>query len=278
MNFIDKERNVIEKTSKPNTIESLTADFRNLGVKVGDIILLHSSLSQLGWTVGGPVSVIDALLNNIGKRGTLIMPTFTSGNTDPSEWQYPPVPKSWWSVIREHAPGFHVDKTPTRGMGIIAETFRKYPGVIRSNHPDSSFCAWGEHAKFITKNHSLDSDLGEGSPLARIYELDGKVLLLGVSHSSNTSIHLAEYRSDYKEKYYKSQGSSMLVNNKRQWVQWKELNLITDDFEDIGRDFEIKLAITPKKVGLADTRLFSQRQLVDFAIEWIRKNRAQKLD
>ena len=206
------------------------------------------------------------------------MPAFTSGNTDPSEWQCPPVPKSWWSIIREHTPGFHVDKTPTRGVGIIPETFRKYPGVIRSNHPDSSFCAWGEHAKFITKNHSLDSDLGEGSPLARIYELDGKVLLLGVSHSSNTSIHLAEYRSDYKEKYYKSQGSSILVNNKRQWVQWKELNLITDDFEDIGCDFEIKLAITPTKVGLADTRLFSQRQLVDFAIEWIRKNRTQKLD
>jgi aminoglycoside 3-N-acetyltransferase len=278
MNYIEKEWNVIKKTSMPNTIESLTDDFRNLGVVEGDIILLHSSLSQLGWTVGGPVSVIDALLNVIGKKGTLIIPTFSAGNTDPSEWQNPPVPKSWWPIIREHIPAFHVDKTPTRGVGIIPESFRKYPGVIRSNHPDSSFCAWGKYAKFITNNHSLDSDLGEGSPLARIYELDGKVLLLGVGHSSNTSIHLAEYRSDYKEKYYISQGSSILVNNKRQWVQWKELNIITDDFEDIGHDFETKMAIVIKKVGLADARLFSQTQLVDFAIDWIRKNRTQKLD
>ncbi len=277
MNPIERERNVIERTLKPNTIQSLKVDFANLGIKQGDILLVHSSLSQLGWTVGGPVSVIDALLNTIGKKGTLIMPAFTSGNTDPSEWHYPPVPKNWWIVIREYAPAFHIDKTPTRGVGIIAETFRKYPGVIRSNHPDSSFCAWGKYAKFITKNHSLDSDLGEGSPLARIYELDGKVLLLGVDHSSDTSIHLAEYRSEYKEKYYKPQGSSILVNNKRQWVQWKELNLITDDFEDIGHDFEKEIKLIIKKVGLADARLFSQRKLVDFAIEWIRKNRSQKL-
>ncbi len=278
MNYIERERNIIEKTLKPNTRQSLKDDFANLGIKRGDILLVHSSLSQLGWTVGGPVSVIDALLDVIGKKGTLIMPTFSAGNTDPSEWQNPPVPKSWWSVIREHTPAFHVDKTPTRGVGIIPETFRKYAGVIRSNHPDSSFCAWGEQAKFITKDHSLDSDLGEGSPLARIYELDGKVLLLGVGHSSNTSIHLAEFRSDYKEKYYKTQGSSILVNNKRQWVQWEELNVITDDFEDLGHDFETKMAIVIKKVGLADARLFSQRHLVDFAIDWIRKNRTQKLD
>jgi len=275
MNYIEKEKDIINITITPNTIESLKDDFKSLGLKQGDIILVHSSLSQLGWTVGGPVSVIDALISVLGEEGTLIMPTFSSGSTDPKDWQYPPVPKEWFPIIREQMPAFHIDKTPTRGMGIIAETFRKYPGVVRSNHPVSSFSAWGKHAHYITQDHTLESDLGEGSPLARIYELDGKVLLLGVTHSSNTSIHLAEYRSSYKEKHFKPNGSSIIVNGKRQWVQWNELNLITDDFEDIGNDFETIMSILPKKVGLADARLFSQRSLVDFANDWISKNRTQ---
>jgi len=275
MNYIEKERNIINKTRIPNTIQSLKNDFTALGVKKGDILLVHSSLSQLGWTVGGSISVIDALIGVIEIKGTLIMPAFSSGNTDPKGWQYPPVPKEWYQIIREQMPPFHVDKAPTRGMGSIAETFRKYPGVLRSNHPVSSFSAWGKYAQYITQDHNLQYDLGEGSPLARIYELDGRVLLLGVDHSSNTSIHLAEYRSEYKEKYYKPQGSSILVENERQWAQWEELNMITDDFESLGREFETRVGIVPKKVGLAEARLFSQRDLVDFAVDWIRKNRLQ---
>jgi len=278
MNFIQKELDIIKKTSTPNTIQSLRDDFRTLGIKLGDLLLVHSSLSQLGWTLGGPISVIDALLSIIGKKGTLVMPSFSSGNTDPQEWQYPPVPKTWHSIIRDNMPPFHVDKTPTRGMGIIAETFRKYPDVIRSNHPTSSFCAQGKYARYITENHRLEYDLGERSPLAKIYELNGKILLLGVGHSSNTSIHLAEYQSDYGDKYYKKQGSSVMVNEKREWVEWNELNLITDDFEELGGAFEQKVKINHGKVGLAETKFFSQRNLVDFAIVWIRKNRTQKED
>lgn len=275
MNYVEKEHNVIKKTTTPNTIKSLKEDFKSLGVNPGDIVLIHSSLSQLGWTVGGPVSVIDALISIIRENGTLIMPSFSSGNTDPAEWGNPPVPKEWIPIIREDMPAFHVDKTPTRAMGRIAETFRKYPGVIRSDHPVSSFSAWGKHARYIIQNHMIDSDLGEGSPLAKIYKLDGKVLLLGVDHSSNTSLHLAEYRSEYKEKYFKPNGSSIIVDGKRKWLQWNELNFITEDFEAIGRDFEVKMGIISKKVGLADAKLFSQRLLIDFAIEWIRQNRNQ---
>ncbi len=273
MKHIKEEFKTIKKTSKPNTIKSLKEDFNVLGVEKGNIILMHSSLSQLGWTVGGPVSVIDAILEIISNEGTLIMPTFSSGNTDPSEWESPPVPKEWWDDIKTNMPAFHPEKTPTLGIGIIAETFRKYPNVIRSNHPTSSFCAWGKYAKYITENHRIEIDLGEGSPLAKIYELEGKILLLGVGHSSNSSIHLAEYRTNYKEKCYNIQGSAVMVNNERKWIEWKELNVITDDFEDLGRDFEEEIGYISKKVGLADARLFSQRKLVDFAIEWIRENR-----
>ena len=136
-----------------------------------------------------------------------------------------------------------------------------------------TFAAWGKHAEFIIKNHELTADLGEDSPLARIYELNGKILLVGVSHENNSSLHLAEYRSDYPGKQYKLNGSAMLIDNERNWVQWKELDLNIDDFEQLGKDFETKIDYNPGKVGLAETRLLSQRGIVDFAIEWFEKNR-----
>jgi aminoglycoside 3-N-acetyltransferase len=273
MNFIEHEFEVVKKTSVPNTIETLKADYQSLGVEPGSVIIMHSSLSKIGWTVGGPVAVIKALIEILTPKGTLIMPTFTGDNSEPSKWENPPVPREWWETIRSHMPVFQPDITPTRGMGKIVEVFRKFPNVIRSNHPISSFAAWGKYATRITKNHQLESDLGEDSPLARIYELDGRVLLLGVSHASNTSLHLAEYRSNYKSKQYNPTGCSMLVNDKQEWVVWNELNHNIDDFEDIGQSFEKKFHHKPKKVGLAESRLLSQRKMIDFAIDWIEKNR-----
>ena len=267
------EKEVIRSTRYPNTITTLKQDFKKLGIKPGIVVIMHSSLSKIGWTVGGPVAVISALMQILTSEGTLIMPTFSGDNSDPSQWQNPPVPENWWKIIRNEMPAYNPEITPTRGMGIIVETFRKWPNVVRSNHPVSSFAAWGKYAERITKNHELLADLGEDSPLARIYELDGHILLLGVSHENNSSLHLAEYRSNYYKKRYKLNGSAILVNNKRQWTEWKELELNMDDFEQSGKDFESKINYVPGKVGLAKASLLSQRDIVDFAIGWFKENR-----
>jgi len=267
------ERDVVKSTQYPNTIATLKKDFEVLGIRPGLVVIMHSSLSAIGWTVGGPVAVINALMQVLTSKGTLVMPTFSSDNTDPSDWENPPVPDSWWDIIRNEMPPYDPEITPTRGIGIIAETFRKWPNVIRSNHPTSSFAAWGNHAKYITQNHELIADLGEDSPLARIYELDGKILLIGVSHENNSSLHLAEYRSDYPGKHYKLNGSAIQIDNERKWVEWKELSLITDDFEQLGTDFESKINYIPGKVGFAEARLLSQREMVAFSIDWFKKNR-----
>lgn len=271
------EGDVVKITKYPNTITSLKRDFKTLGVEYGSIIILHSSLSKIGWTVGGPVSVIKALMQVLTSEGTLVMPTFTSDNSDPSRWENPPVPKSWWNTIRKEMPAFKPKITPTRVMGVIAEIFRNWSNVLRSNHPISSFAAWGKYAKFITENHKLTADLGEDSPISRLYDLDGQILLLGVTHENNSSLHLAEYRSDFPGKKFISNGCAMTVNTQRQWVEWEGLDHNSDDFKQFGKDFESKINYSPGKIGLAEARLISLRAIVDFGIDWLKKNRILKV-
>jgi aminoglycoside 3-N-acetyltransferase len=234
---------------------------------------MHSSLSEIGWTVGGPVSVIQALMEILTSNGTLVMPTFTSDNSDPTKWKNPPVPERWWNIIKNEMPAYQPEISPTREMGSITETFRKWPNVLRSAHPSLSFAAWGKYAEIIIADHELTSGLGEDSPLARIYDLDGKILLLGVNHYNNTSLHLAEYRSKFASKKYVKNGSAMFLKNERSWVEYEDLDHNSDDFEQLGIDFEAEIKYTPGKVGIGEARLISQQDIVNFAIKWFNKNR-----
>lgn len=269
------EEKIIASTGDlPITIHSLVTDLAALGVKPGMTLLVHSSLSKLGWVSGGAAAVVLALEEALGPDGTLVMPTHSGDLSDPALWQNPPVPPAWIEPIRQTMPAFSPDLTPTRGMGVIAETFRRQDGVIRSTHPHVSFAARGPYADQITRNHQLDFSLGEGSPLARLYDLDAWVLLLGVDHSNNTSLHLAEYRADYPGKRIIRQGAPVLVDGARCWVALDDINYNESDFDSVGRAFARQTALELKgKVGLAQSRLFSQRAVVDFAGQWMMKNR-----
>jgi aminoglycoside 3-N-acetyltransferase len=167
------EADTIAKTDTPATVETLKRDLATLGVRQGATLLVHSSLSSIGWVCGGAVAVIQALEASLGEQGTLVMPAFSGGMTEPSHWQAPPVPETWWETIRTATPAYDPDFTPTRCMGQVAETFRTRPGVTRSDHPNVSFCAFGLNAQTITANHALGLSFGEASPLARIYDFDG---------------------------------------------------------------------------------------------------------
>lgn len=268
------EADVVLSSAAPLTRPTLAAQLRDCGLQQGQCILVHSSLRRLGWVAGGPVTVIEALLDVLGATGTLMMPTHTADNTDPANWCAPPVPPAWWPILREHLPAYDPARTPTRGMGCIAEAFRCWPGAVRSHHPIGSFAALGPHAQRLTADHdSLAAMFGEESPIARLYELDGFVLLLGVGHDCNTSLHLAEHRASWPSKCTLREGTAVQVHGIRQWVSFEMLKLETDDFIDLGSAYEAKHGIQPFRVGQAEARLLKQRPMVEFAVQWMNQNR-----
>jgi aminoglycoside 3-N-acetyltransferase len=259
----------------PPTVSSLTADLRRLGVATGTTLLVHASFKAVAeWVIGGPQALILALETVLGPEGTLVMPTMTGELTDPAGWQHPPVPEAWWEVIRREMPAFMPDLTHTREMGFLAETFRKQDGVLRSNHPHTSFAAWGRHAAAITAEHALESLIGEQSPVARIYDLGGYVLLIGVDHGNNSSLHLAEERAVYPGKRYVRNGAPILVAGKREWVEFEYLAGDDGDFAQIGAAFAHDTGLERVgQVGQATARLMPQRALVDYAVAWMQAHR-----
>ncbi|KAI8806023.1 hypothetical protein BJ742DRAFT_774509 [Cladochytrium replicatum] len=127
----------------PITQQSVLENLRSLGVRPGMGLMVHTSMKKLGrWISGGPTAVIEALQDIVTSSGFLIMPSYTTENTDPSNWVNPPVPEHWWPVIRETMPAFHRNRSMTFRMGKVAETFRSADQVCRTFHPVLSMAGW----------------------------------------------------------------------------------------------------------------------------------------
>lgn len=263
------EQDVIESTAVPATAASLRADLEALGLAPGSTVMVHTSLSALGYVVGGAESVVDALQAAIGPRGTLMMPTHSSQYTDPAGWRNPPVRPEWVETMRASMPPWHADRSPTRLMGAVAEHFRHRAGVRRSVHPTVSAAAVGPDASALLDGHELDQGLGEASPQARLYDLDGQVLLLGVSHENNTCLHLSEYRAASPGCTFLAQSSPMTVDGETRWVSHHEIDE-DNDFEAIGEAFAATGAQRSGPVGAGIAHLMQARAVVDFATGWLR--------
>lgn len=270
------ETDAIARATTPATVTSLARDLRALGVAAGQTLLVHTSLSALGYVVSGAATLLLALDEALGPDGTLVMPAHSADLSDPAAWVSPPVPLEWVPIIRAEMPAFDPHLTATRGMGVTAELFRNQPGVLRSSHPKVSFAARGQNAAVITAGHVLTPSMGDGSPLARVYDLDGWVLLLGTGHDHNTSLHLAEARAEWPGKRIAPEGAPLIVDGRRVWHAYSDLDWNDSDFIHVGRDFAERTGLERQgPVGAGTARLMPQRALVDFAVTWMGLHRAR---
>ncbi len=255
------------------TPDDITTALKEIGVQKGQAIMVHTSLSSLGYVCGGAQSVIEALIESVGQEGTIMMPTQSWKNLDPSAGVYWQEPQQWWPVIREYIPAYDKRITPTNTMGAVSEMFRQWPGTLRSDHPARSVAAWGHYARYLTENHDLSDIFGDSSPIGRLYELDGYVLLIGVGYDKNTSLHLADVRAEYPGKHMTIESSAIWLDGQRIWKSYQTLAVDGEDFSAIGEAFEQTGKVRHVPLGNAILSMMSQRALVDFAVKWIGENR-----
>ncbi len=253
---------------------SLEEELVHLGLENGMHLIVHSSLRMLGRVVGGPAAVLMALESVLGDNGTLVMPTFTEKLCDPGEPENY-FPEDEQDFVRAHLPIYSPDLTPVdRSIGFLPETFRKQAGTVRSSHPHLSFAARGVHAGEIISQHSFDYALGEGSPLRKLYDLQGFVLLLAAPANSNTSLHLAEYRLPREYLKPKNWDVCQWVDGERRWVQYRDIENNCDDFPRILEAFqEARGFCRSGKTGAGWSHLISQPELVDFGVSWMTLHR-----
>lgn len=219
----------------------------DLGVEPGGVLLVHTSFSKVRPVEGGPVGLIAALREALGPEGTLVMPSMTDDDDHPFD------PKS----------------TPCRALGVTADGFWRLPGVFRSDNPHA-FAAIGLAAAYITAPHPVDEPHGPDSPVGRVRDLDGHVLLLGVGHDANTTIHLAESLSAVR--YRRKKYVTLLKEGGLTRFDYAEIDHCCENFRLVDEWLEAEQRQRRGRVGHADARLARSRDVVAVVTARLRTN------
>ncbi len=227
--------------------EQLTHQLLNLGVMPGGVLLVHCAFSRVKPVQDGPVGLITALLAALGPEGTLVMPSMSDDDDHP----------------------FDPEQTPCAGMGVVADTFWRRPGVLRSDSPHA-FAARGPQASQITAPHPVDVPHGLDSPAGRVYELDGQVLLLGVGHDANTTIHLAESLAGVR--YRRPKYVHLLKAGQVTRFDYAEIDHCCENFKRVDGWLEAEKLQHRGRVGYAEARLIRSRDIVKVVTQQIQNN------
>lgn len=229
------------------TRDQLVKQILYLGVEAGGVLLVHTAFSKVSLVEDGPIGLIRALWTALGSDGTLVMPSMTDDD----------------EVL------FELKTSPCKGMGVVADTFWRLPGVLRSDSPHA-FAAVGPHAAEITAPHPVDLPHGPDSPVGRVHELDGQVLLLGVGHDADTTIHLAEYLGGAR--YRRKKRAIILNGGKPTWIDYGEIDHCCQNFALVDGWLDEKGLQLRGKVGHAEARLARSRDIVEIVTAQVRAN------
>lgn len=239
----------------------LSRDFMNLGLGAGSHVVVHSALSRVGRIDGGAQAMLRALLGVLGPEGTILVPAF-----------------SYCFSGREEAEPFDAANTPGFRTGVFAETVRIHPDAVRSRHPTHSVAAVGARAAEFTAGHERVAALGPGSPMHKAAMAGARILLIGVTHTANSSVHIAEVLAGVpysQTPFRESWGTTAKVLDERGRV--KEVPLVPDtpgcsaNFDVLDASLRKAGLVRDGKVGRAPAQSIDARGLLDTACELLRK-------
>jgi aminoglycoside 3-N-acetyltransferase len=253
----------------------LASQLRALGVRSGHALLVHASLSAIGYVTGGAAAVVAALRDAVGDGGVLVMPTGTPENSDTSRAyrrRVAGMSEEQRRQDRDRMPAFDKATSPAPGSGRIAEALRTSPGAVRSDHPQSSFAALGPAAAALMEGHELTCHLGWESPLGKLYDRSALVLMLGMGYRACSAFHLAEY-SYTPHPPTRKYSCVISAGGERRWITYEDVILDDRDFPQIGGLADVEVRGSRGPVGSAPCRLMPMRDLVDFATKWMSRNR-----
>ena len=224
---------------------------RDLGIAPGDLLLTHSSYKSLRPVASGPETIARALIDVVGPDGGSFVPTFNYGELP---WQ--------------------TDQTLAL-TGIIPETFRKLPGVLRSNHPTHSVAGTGSAAASVLANHDAADPFGENSPVFRLWQANAWILLIGVDHTANSTIHVAEELLDLP--YIGRTRTTRVFSSDGQSDVTLRRPPCSNGFNVVDFPLRQRNQIREAKLGAARLMLMRSRDLVAVSLDLLRDNPAALL-
>lgn len=230
--------------SSPDLVEQ----FRAIGVQKGGVLLVHTSFRAVRPVDGGPLGLINALREVLGLTGTLVMPSWTGDDDTPFD------PAS---------------TAASADLGIVADTFWRQPGVARSEHPFACAAA-GPHGGVITSDALPLPPHIPQSPVGRVHDLDGQVLLLGVGHDANTTIHLAEILGGAP--YRVPKHITVMQEGRPTRIDYRENDHCCQRFTLIDGWLRSRGLQSEGKVGRAHARLIRAREIVAISVEHLAKD------
>jgi aminoglycoside 3-N-acetyltransferase len=259
-----------------HTRQSLAKDLGALGLGTGAIVMVHASVRAVGKVYGGPDEIHLAITDAIGPSGTMMMVVGCPDGFD--EVGRGRLTREEEDELLANMPPFDPATTRAgRDIGTLAEFFRSYPGAVCSESV-VRFCARGGCAAWLMRDQPWSYAFGHGSPLEKLVEAGGKLLLLGCDHDTVTLMHHVEHVTDFPGKRIVRVRVPVLQNGRREWVGYEEFDssddgvhanwpsrffaIITDAFID---EFEGTDVCRTGRVGDADTALIDARTLVRYA-------------